>query len=82
MGLGMKLLNIKNYRGMVQIAKISNSLDKHMKKRCAYCDNFDMGVGDDAPVVEFVKHLAENHPTLIDPKDITTYEKLIKKLTR
>ncbi len=82
MGLGMKLLNIKNYRGMVQIARISNSLDKHMKKRCAYCTEFDMGVGDDAPVVEFVQHLAEKHPTLIDPKDIKIYERLIKKFSK
>lgn len=76
-----KFFNPRNLRSMVDIAKISNSLDNHMNKRCAYC-NMDLGLGDEVPVVEFVEHLAEKHLDKIQPRDIETYRKLIKKMTR
>lgn len=65
---------------MVTIAKISHSLDKHMKKRCAYCD-LDLGLGNEFPVVEFVNHLIKRHPDVIDPKDVDDYNKLIKRMS-
>ena len=81
MGIGLKFLNPRNLRSMIQIAKISDSLDKHLKKRCAYCD-MDMGLGNEVPVVEFVDHLAKKHPDKIDAEDIENYRKLIKKVVR
>ncbi len=81
MGMGLKMLNPTNYRNMANIVKISSSLDKHMKKRCAYCD-LDMGLGTEFGIVEFVKHLAEKHPEQVDPKDIDTYKKIVDKVTR
>lgn len=79
MGL-IKFLNPRNYRQMINILRISNNLDKHMKKRCAYCD-WDMGTGDEVPIVEFVNHLAENHLDKIDAGDVEVYRKMIKDLT-
>tara|TARA_R100000750_G_C2317183_1_gene84863 strand:- start:69 stop:311 length:243 start_codon:yes stop_codon:yes gene_type:complete len=79
MGIG-KFLNVGNYKQMMQISRLSNSLDKHMLKRCAYC-NKDMGSGDDMPVVEFIAHLAEYHTDKIDAKDIDIYKKMVKKVT-
>ena len=78
MGIGLKLLNPGNYRGMLAIAKISNLLEKHMKKRCAYCD-MDMGDGENTPVVEFVKDLAEKHLDEIPQEEVDGYFKIIKK---
>ena len=63
------------------IAKLSSSLSKHMKRRCAYCD-LDLGTGDDYPVVDFVKHLADNHKDKLKEGDIESYNKLIEKATR
>jgi len=79
MGLASKILNPGNVRGMLQIAKLSNRLSQHIKKRCGYCE-LDLGIGDDYPVVDFVKHLSDEHRDKIDPQDIKTYEKLIKKV--
>ena len=79
MGLGSKLFNIGNIRSMTEIAKLSNKLSMHMKKRCAYCD-MDMGSGDDYAVVDFVRHLNDMHAEHIAPQDIKTDEKLIKKM--
>jgi len=80
MGLGFKMLNPRNMRNMVTITKLSSSLMGHMKKRCAYCD-MDMGQGDDYPVIDFVKHLADKHLDKIKAEDIEHYNKLIKKVT-
>ncbi len=80
MGIGLKMLDPRNTRKMLQIAKISHSLDKHMKKRCAYCD-FDMGSGDEFPVVDFVKHLADKHIDCIKAEDVAGYKRLIGKVT-
>ena len=66
---------------MVMIAKISGSLDKHLMKRCAYCD-LDLGLGNEYPVVKFVDHLVDRHSDKIDPGDVEHYHKLIKKMTR
>lgn len=76
MGIGIKFFNPKNLRQMVDIAKVSNGLDKHMKKRCAYCD---MGLGTELPIVEFIDHLAENHLDKVDAKDIENYQRLVKR---
>ena len=81
MGLPLRFLNPANYRSMVRIARISDSLSKHMKKRCAYCD-LDLGIGNETPVVEFVEHLADKHPDEIKPEDVENYRKLIKKMTK
>ena len=81
MGIGLKMLNPRNTRTMIQIAKISHSLEKHMKKRCAYCD-LDMGLGDEFPVVDFVNHLADKHIDCIKAEDVEGYKKLIDKVTR
>ena len=81
MGLGMKFFNPKNYKAMWDIGKISSSLNRHMKKRCAYCD-MDMGLGDDYPVVEFVEHLAAQHSDKIAPEEVEGYRKLIKRMTK
>ena len=81
MGLGLKFFNPGNFRAMVNIAKVSDSLEKHMKKRCAYCD-MDMGLGTEFPVVEFINHLAEKHPDKIDAKDIEAYKKVVERVTR
>lgn len=81
MGMPLKFFNPANFRAMIDIAKISDSLSKHMKKRCAYCD-LDLGVGDDYPVVAFVEHLAEKHLDKIEANDIDNYHKLIKKMTK
>ena len=64
---------------MLLITKISANLNRHMRKRCAYCD-FDLGSGD-VEVVVFVEHLAEKHLDKIDAKDIEVYQKMIKKVT-
>ena len=80
-GLGIKFFNPGNFRAMVNIAKVSDSLEKHMKKRCAYCD-MDMGLGTDYPVVDFINHLAEKHSDNIDPKDVEMYIRVVKKLER
>ena len=77
----MKFLDPRNTRLMVDIARISESLDKHMIKRCAYCP-LDLGTGKDTPVVEFVNHLAEKHPDKIDAKDVENYKKIIDKVTK
>ena len=81
MGLGMKFFNPANFRNMAMIARLSNSLDKHMNKRCAYC-GLDMGIGDEFPVVEFVEHLASQHQDKIAQEDIEGYNKLIKRMMR
>ncbi len=81
MGFATKLLNPKNLRDMKDIAKISNNLEKHMKKQCAYCEDMDMGLGNEVPVVEFVKHLADKHLDKVEDKDLETYHKLIKRMT-
>ena len=77
----MKFLDPRNTRFMMDIAKISESLDKHMMKRCAYCD-LDLGTGKNTPVVEFIDHLAAKHPDKIDAKDIEGYKKIIDKVTK
>ena len=81
MGIPLRFFDPRNLKAMVNIAKVSDGLDKHMKKRCAYCD-LDMGLGNDYPVVEFINHLAERHPDKIEPKDVETYRKVIEKLTK
>ena len=65
---------------MINIAKVSDGLDKHMKKRCAYC-GLEMGLGTDYPVVEFINHLAEKHPDKIDAKDVEAYLRVVKRVT-
>ena len=80
MGIG-KFLNPRNYKQMINILRISNNLEKHMNKRCAYCD-WDMGSGDEVPIVEFVNHLAEKHLDKIDVEDVETYKKMVEKLTK
>ena len=77
----LKFLNPKNTRMLIDIAKISDSLDKHMMKRCAYCD-LDLGTGTDTPVVEFINHLAENHPDKIATEDIEGYRKIVERVTK
>ena len=77
----MKFLDPRNTRFMMDIAKISESLDKHMMKRCAYCD-LDLGTGKDTPVVEFIDHLADKHPNKIAAKDVEGYKKIIDKVTK
>ena len=52
MGIPLRFLNPLNYKSMVLITKISANLNRHMLKRCAYCD-FDLGSGD-VEVVVFV----------------------------
>jgi|TARA_Y100000310_G_scaffold344046_1_gene454778 hypothetical protein len=81
MGLGLKFLDPRNMKAMINIAKVSDGLDKHMKKTCAYCD-LDMGAGDTFPVVEFLEHLAERHPDRISAKDVEDYKSVIKKVTK
>lgn len=80
-GMPLKFFNPANFQAMVRIAKISDSISKHMKKRCAYCD-LDLGIGDDYPVVSFVEHLAEEHPDKIDANDVEKYRNIIKKMTK
>lgn len=80
MGIPLRFLNPRNYRDMLLITKISANLNRHMRKRCGYCD-FDLGSGD-VEVVVFVAHLEEKHADKIDPKDLETYKKMIKKVTR
>ena len=77
----LKFLDPRNTRFMLDIAKISESLDKHMMKRCAYCSK-DLGTGQDTPVVEFIDHLAEKHPEKIEAKDVENYRKIIDKVTK
>ena len=81
MGLGLRFFNPRNLKEMINIAKVSDGLDKHMKKRCAYCD-MDMGLGTEFPIVQFINHLAEKHPDNIDPKDIESYLRVVKRVTR
>ena len=81
MAIPLRFLNPANYRQMVQLTKLSSGLSLHMTKRCAYC-NLDLGTGDEYPVIEFVKHLEENHFDKIDPKDIKYYNKLLHKVTK
>jgi len=71
-----KLFNPRNIRQFIKIAKISSDLDKHMKKRCGYCDEMDMGFGNEVPIVDFVNHLKENHPEKVLPDQMKTFEKL------
>ena len=77
MGIG-KFLDPRNMRSMIDIAKISDSLGKHMMKRCAYCD-MDMGMGNEVAIVDFVDHLADKHLDKIEASDIESYRKLIKR---
>ncbi len=77
----LKYLDPRNTRFMLDIARISESLDKHMIKRCAYC-SLDLGTGKDTPVVEFIDHLVEKHPDKIDAKDVENYKKIIDKVTK
>ena len=77
----LKFLDPRNTRFMLDIAKISESLDKHMMKRCAYCSK-DLGTGQDTPVVEFIDHLAEKHPEKIEAKDVENYRKIIARATK
>ncbi len=79
MGLGLKFFNPANFRQMINIAKVSDGLEKHMKKECAYC-GMKMGIGTEFPVVEFIDHLAEKHSDKIDAKDVESYKKVIKRL--
>jgi len=79
MGIGLKLMNPRNIRDMIAITKFSGDLDKHMKKRCGYCDEMEMGFGADVPVVDFVKHLKEKHADKIDPKVLEKLEKFLRK---
>jgi len=79
MGLGLRMLNPRNYRDMLLITKISSNLNQHMRKRCAYCE-LDLGTGD-SEVVTFVAHLEEKHSDRIDEKDLQTYRKMIRKVT-
>lgn len=81
MGLSLKFFNPANYKAMIDIAKISDGLSKHMSKRCAYCD-LDLGTGEDFPVVQFVDHLVGEHPDKISPDDVEHYRKLIEKVTK
>ncbi len=80
MGIG-KFFDPRNMRQMIHIAKVSDGLDKHMTKSCAYC-NLKMGLGDTYPVIEFLEHLVARHPEKIDAKDVETYRKVIEKLTK
>ena len=59
-----------------RMAKVSNSIDKHINKRCAYCD-FDLK--NELHVVEFLEHLLTIHPEKVEAKDIEEYNKIIKK---
>ena len=68
-----------NMREGIKIAKISEDLNKHLKKRCAYCEDLDMGFGDDFPVIDFAEHLMEKHPEKIDPEKVKGYLKLLNK---
>lgn len=80
MGIMSKLLtNPRNLRDFWKIAKISSELDKHMKKRCGYCDEMEMGFGDDVQVTEFVKHLKEKHPEVVAADQMARFEKLVGK---
>ncbi len=78
MGILSKLVNPGNYRTMVDIAKISSKLERHLNKRCAYCG---LDLGQDTPVVEFVQHLAQEHPDRLEPNEAEQYQKIIKKVT-
>lgn len=73
-----KILDPRNMGNMVHIAKLSASLDKHIGKRCLYCDK---DLGNNPPVIEFVNHLVNRHPDKIDARDVEGYHKLIKKVT-
>ncbi len=77
----MKFLDPRNTRLMMDIAKISEGLDKHMNKSCAYC-NKNLGTGKDTPVVEFIDHLAEKHPDRIEAKAVEGYRKIIEGATK
>jgi len=79
MGLLSKFTNPGNMRVMIDIAKISSKLEKHMNKRCAYCG---LDLGRDTAVVAFVQHLAKEHLDQIDQKEIESYRKIIKKVTK
>ena len=81
MGIPLRFFNPSNYRAMVDIAKISSGLDKHMTKKCAYCD-LELGLGDTYPVIEFVDHMATKHAEKISPDEIKKYKKIIEKATR
>ena len=78
---GLKFFDPRNTRMMVDLAKISSGLDKHMLKKCAYCD-LELGTGQDTPVVEFIDHLVEKHPDKIEAKDVEGYRKIIDKVTK
>lgn len=77
MGIGLKILDPRNYKGMLTIAKLSSRLESHLIKHCAYCDQ---NMGNDLPVIEFVKHLTDKHSDKVPPDEIESYEKLIKKV--
>ena len=77
----IKFLDPRNTRFMLDIAKISDGLNKHMSKKCAYCP-LELGTGEDFPVVKFINHLAERHPDKIDVKDVENYRKIIDKVTK
>ena len=72
-----KLTNPRNIRDFWKIAKVSSELDKHMKKRCGYCDEMEMGFGDEVPVIDFIKHLKEKHPDKVTPDQLKQFEKLV-----
>ena len=81
MGLGLKFFNPRNLKEMINIAKVSDGLDKHLKKRCAYCD-LDMGIGNEFPVIKLIEHLTDRHPDKIDGRDVEAYRKVIKRMTK
>jgi len=78
MGIGLKLMNPRNIKDMFAIAKFSGDMDKHMKKRCAYCDE-DMGIGGEVAVTDFVKHLRDEHSENVPPDELGKLEKFLKK---
>ena len=61
-----------------KIAEMSEDLNRHMKKRCAYCD-LDLGLGYDIQVMEFLEHIELNHLEVLEPDKLRAYKGLLLK---
>ena len=66
-----------NFRQQIQMARVGTNINKHMKKRCAYCD-LDFGHGNQTPVLEFIKHLEEKHNDKLIPSELEEFKRVLK----
>ena len=51
------------------------NMDKHVAKRCLYCD---LELTKDLPISDFVQHLKEKHPDKVSEKELREYEMYCK----